>query len=423
MTRRRRYAVVAAAISIATMIAAVIAVTAMAATRAQAATIDTISGAVSCPADTTRAGSFVLPSVANGTYDGGWIGISNASPTGFDWAMASPAHINMAVVIVQGGGNSAVYTYDYLTGGLDDSDANLQAPGGSAITKVEFCLDDKLLRDIIVGGGGGSGGGGSGGGGSGGGGSGGGGIADLAVTGLVNPSVAKVGGNITWRLNVADKNKVLASTLKLTIDLSAGIAYVSGQTDRGSGCAPASARKIICDLDHLSADSLIGSVVLLAKVTGVGQHSVTAVATHSQADLDPADNTFVLKASTPKPGPSSVAGKPISFLGANISWGIAKNFKVTFKAKIRVSRATSLVLSVQDRTAAKRLTILGGSRVGSVRTNRPAKSVAARTTRAAVVGVGVIVPYGQLVKGHRLVLVAEGMQAGKRVRVTLPLTW
>ena len=178
-------------------------------------------------ADTSRAGSFTLPSVANGTYDNGWIGVTNASSTSFDWAFTSAGigAVNMAAVIVQGGGNSAVYTYDYLAGGYDDKGSGLAAPGGSTIAKVEFCFDDKVLRDIIEAGGGGGGGGG---------GAGGGGPADLAVTGVVNPTVAKVGDTIVWRLNVLDKNNVPATSVKLSISLAGAIEYASSQSATGA---------------------------------------------------------------------------------------------------------------------------------------------------------------------------------------------
>ena len=410
----RRAGVIASAILGAAVAAAAVTVTAMATTSQRVATITTVAGSLSCPADASRAGSFTLPSVANGTYDNGWLAVSNASSTSFDWAFtqAGIGAINMAVVIVQGGGNSAVYTYDYLGGGYEDSGSGLAAPGGSAITKVEFCFDDKVLRDIIEAGGGASGGG----------------PADLAVTGVVSPTIAKVGDTIVWRLNVLDKNKAPATGLKLSIALTGGVEYASSQSDRGAGCKPDSPTRVTCDLDFLSADSPIGSVVLLTRVVRTGQHSLTVVASHSQPDAQPSDNTLELTASTPAPraptGGSAGAALTIKAGTATIrSVGVA-NGRVTFRTTLRLSKPSKLAVTVMDQPAQKRLTILAGSSLGKTKSSRAGRVLSAATSRATTVRVVVVVPLAQLVRGHRVVLVVNGTStAGKGARMTIPLSW
>lgn len=410
--RKRHFLVIGTAMLSAVTATAVVAVTAMATTSQQAVEITTVAGSIACPAD-ARAGSFVLPSVANGNYDNGWIDVTKASSTRFDWALTPAGFnaVNMAAVIVQGGGNSAVYTYDYLMGGADDSGSGLAAPGGSAITKVEFCLDDKLLHDIAGAGGGSAGATGP---------------ADLAVTGIVNPTVAKLGETILWRLNVLDKNNLPATSLKLSVSLAGGVEYASSQSDRGSGCKPDSATKITCDLDYLSADSPIGSVILLTRVVDTGDHSLTAVASHSQPDAQPSDDTLLLKASTPVPprspsGDSSSGALTITTATPTVrSLSVAKG-KVTFRTTIRLSKPSKLAVTVMDQPATKRLTLLAGSSLGSFTATHAVKALSA-TSRATTVRIVVVVPLAQLVRGHRVVLDLEGTpSAGKHVRLKVPL--
>jgi hypothetical protein len=436
-----RHVVFAATTVVLSIVGFAAAGTAMAAPQARSATIDVISGAVSCPADASRGGSFVLPSVADGSYYGDWIRISNASATKFDWALQTEAHINMAVVIVQGGGNSNVYTYDYLQQGLDDSDTGLRAPGGAAITKVEFCLDDKLLRDAIKGGGGGSGGGG--GGGSGAGGSGGGGstptalVADLSVTGNVNPGVAAVGENLTWRLNVLDKNNVTASALKLSLDFTGGIEYVSAKSDRGPGCQKSSATRVVCDLGSLSSSGPIGSVVLVTKVTGKGKNGITASATHSQSDLNPTDNTFQLFASGSATSKVPVVSA-IGFIG-NLT-GTCSPKGVTFTTRLKVDLPTHLVVSLWDLTAKRTIVLLPGSALGTaprrpgafVPANRSAKKLTRSTSSGTLLSVvarfsnnGPEGGKSPSFRHHKVVLVVDATQkkGTKRGRLALPLNW
>lgn len=423
--------------------------TAMAAPQASSATSDTISGAVSCPTDASRGGSFVLPSVANGNYYGDWIHITNASSTRFDWSLhpGTDQHVNMAVVIVQGGGSSAVYTYDYLEQGLDDSDTGLQAPGGVAISKVEFCLDDKLLRDAVnAGGGGGSGGGGTGGGGTGGGGTGGGGTggagggpvttslaADLLVSGNVNPGLVKVGKTLTWRLNVLDKNSASASSSKLTVDFVGPIQFVSAQSDRGPGCQKSSATKVVCNLGSLTAAGPIGSVVLVTKVTGAGANGITATATHSQSDLNPSDNTFQLAASGAAPTVVTAIGYAGNLTGKCSPKG------VTFTTRLKVTLPTHFTVSIWDLTAKRSVVMLPGSTLGTPRRAGafvPTKGTARQLKRSTSSGTVLNVvarfsnngPEGGKPPSwhhHKVVLVVDAAQkkGTQRERLPLSLNW
>ena len=57
--------------------------------------------------------------------------------------------------------------------------------------------------------------------------------------------------------------------------------------------------KLHCYLDWLADNVQFGHVILVTKVTAVGDHVLTAVTGYSAADPTPADNTLTLTATTP----------------------------------------------------------------------------------------------------------------------------
>ena len=101
-----------------------------------------------CPADT-----IVGPKIDPGAnYSDQYITISGYDGKTFDWAFTALGNqtYDMAVVIVKGGPNSAVYTYDFTANpAFDDSDSNLSAPTNPAngtdfgISHIQVCYDPK----------------------------------------------------------------------------------------------------------------------------------------------------------------------------------------------------------------------------------------------------------------------------------------
>jgi len=83
------------------------------------------------------------------------------------------------------------------------------------------------------------------------------------------------------------------------VELPVGVALVSAQADRGSGCVVAGERRLRCSLDWLSSDAPYGNLILVTNVTGAGELVLTATVGYAAADPSPADNTLVLKANTP----------------------------------------------------------------------------------------------------------------------------
>ncbi|HET9287302.1 MAG TPA: hypothetical protein VFO26_07065 [Gaiella sp.] len=109
---------------------------------------DNPGGNAYCPANT-----ILGPKIDPGAnYSDQYLTISGYDGNTFDWAftaLGSHAY-DMAVVIVKGGPNSAVYTYDYTAGtSFDDSDSNLSAPTNPAngkdygISHIQVCYDPK----------------------------------------------------------------------------------------------------------------------------------------------------------------------------------------------------------------------------------------------------------------------------------------
>jgi hypothetical protein len=117
---------------------------------ANAESVTYVAGNPTCPAGTV--GSFKVEPVANGTYND-LVTISNFDGKTLDWALTPDAlHLyDVAYVIVKGGPNANLYTYDFASGGLDDSDSGLHPPVNPngkgpkyyGFSHVDFCFDPK----------------------------------------------------------------------------------------------------------------------------------------------------------------------------------------------------------------------------------------------------------------------------------------
>ena len=85
---------------------------------------------------------------SNGTFFG-FIQISGFDGTSFDWTLLPGSGWDMAAVIVKGGPNGNLYTYDFTGAGADNSDINLVPPVNPnngkfyGFSHVDFCVDPK----------------------------------------------------------------------------------------------------------------------------------------------------------------------------------------------------------------------------------------------------------------------------------------
>lgn len=154
-------------------------------------------------------------------------------------------------------------------------------------------------------------------GGSGGGGGGGGpGSPDLAVTGYPSNGSPLVGDNVTFLLNVSDRNGRPAQALYVDVTLGAGLQYVSSTTDRGSGCVASSSTTARCFLDWLSSDVSSANLQITAKVISAGAQSFVATASAQQGDIDYTNNTLSLSVGTTSTGTAGAAPTGLNGAGA-----------------------------------------------------------------------------------------------------------
>jgi len=130
--------------------------------------------------------------------------------------------------------------------------------------------------------------------------------ADLLMQGSISQTTVAVGDTLVWYLQVNDQNKGPATGVYVDVTLPANVSLVSTYADRGTGCASTGATTLHCDLDWLADTAPLGHVTVTTKVTGTGDHALTATAGYRAADINPADNTVTLTATTPVPPPPPV---------------------------------------------------------------------------------------------------------------------
>ena len=137
------------------------------------------------------------------------------------------------------------------------------------------------------------------------------GVADLRLSGTVDPVQAAVGDGLTWQITVNDYNAGPALDVWVDVTLPTNVELTSSYTDRGTGCTPAGPNTLHCDLDWLADTAQFGHVILVTKVTATGNHVLTAVTGYRAADPSPADNTLTLGATTPTPPPPLAPVSPV----------------------------------------------------------------------------------------------------------------
>jgi hypothetical protein len=139
--------------------------------------------------------------------------------------------------------------------------------------------------------------------------------ADLRINGTMDSTTAAVGDSLTWRLTVTDVNQGPATDVYVDINVPANVSVTSTYADRGTGCTSTSATTLHCYLDWLADTAQVGHVTVTAKVTGTGDHALTAVAGYRAPDPAPTDNTITLTATTPTPPPPPAPVLPVIALG------------------------------------------------------------------------------------------------------------
>jgi uncharacterized repeat protein (TIGR01451 family) len=184
------------------------------------------------------------------------------------------------------------------------------------------------------------------------------GIADLHMEGSVDQATAAVGDSITWHLTADDYNTFPATNVWVDVTLPTNVSLVSSYADRGSGCVTDAPNHLHCSLDWLSKDVQFGHVTVVTKVTGTGDHVLTAIAGYQAADPVPANNTLTLTSTTPTPPP------PPPVIGtAAIAPGATAGKRVTVSFPVADSTGAPVAVA----------TIIGTSTVGGKRVTNTAQ--------------------------------------------------
>jgi len=126
------------------------------------------------------------------------------------------------------------------------------------------------------------------------------------MQGTMSQTTVAVGDSLVWFLQVNDQNQGPATGVYVDITLPTNVSLVSTYSDRGTGCTSTSATTLHCDLDWLADTAPLGHVTVTTKVTGTGDHPLTATAFYRAPDPTPANNTVTLTATTPLPPPPPV---------------------------------------------------------------------------------------------------------------------
>jgi hypothetical protein len=186
--------------------------------------------------------------------------------------------------------------------------------------------------------------------------------ADLLMQGTMSQTIVAVGDSLVWYLQVNDQNQGPATGVYVDITLPSNVALVSTYADRGTGCTSTGATTLHCDLDWLADTAPLGHVTVTTKVTGTGDHPLTAVAGYRAPDPTPADNTLTLTATTPLPPPPPVVPVIAPGVFAPIAPVSGKKAAVTF-AVTRSDNGQVLTDGQMLGTAT-----VGGKSIGTVQT-------------------------------------------------------
>jgi len=164
---------------------------------------------------------------------------------------------------------------------------------------------------------------------------------DLQVTGTASNTAPVAGDVVQFALSVYDANAQPAQSLNLTLTLPSGLQFVSGTSDRGSGCKTSGTTQVVCFLDWLSKDARRANVQVSAKVITPGQLVLSATATSQQGVLTPANSTLSLTLLSPT---STVAGVPT---------GLNGNGPTTIVSDVKAPTTRALVSAGKRGTTAK----------------------------------------------------------------------
>jgi uncharacterized repeat protein (TIGR01451 family) len=153
-------------------------------------------------------------------------------------------------------------------------------------------------------------------------------LADLAVTGIASPNPAVAGSPLTYLFTVTNSGPNTASFVVFTNALPPGMSLISASSSQGS--APtASGSVVTANLGPLNVGASAGvTIVAMPGAAAAGTAtSIANVASASETDLNPANNTVSVISSVALPladvGVSQTAAPNPALVGSNVTFTIS----------------------------------------------------------------------------------------------------
>lgn len=111
--------------------------------------------------------------------------------------------------------------------------------------------------------------------------------ADVSITKVANPSIVKIGNNVTYTLTVSNAGLQVATNTVVNDNLSSALSWASATTTRGTCNA---GNPVACNLGNLAVGAK-ATVTIVAKTLSVGTVTNTATVSSNAPDFTPVDNT------------------------------------------------------------------------------------------------------------------------------------
>ncbi len=225
---------------------------------------------------------------------------------------------------------------------------------------------------------------------------------------IIQLSTSTSGSDVTYRLRVGNIGSSDADGVVVTATMPDGLKLVSATSTRGT-CTG----RVTCDIGQVKAGEFI-TIDIAFGSSQSGSFAFTATVTSTTPDVNPSNNSVSSSSqltsvgAAPKSGVSTVGGVRGGVTGGVTGAGSTQLTvplgKVSLKARrsgttwVAATRFTlfsgkaKLKLVVTENGSTKPLTLLKGSRLGSVKTKASATQIAAAAGTSAVFFVKVVLP-------------------------------
>jgi uncharacterized repeat protein (TIGR01451 family) len=261
--------------------------------------------------------------------------------------------------------------------------------------------------------------------GGGGGGGGGGGSTDVAIGFGASPASPNVGDTLTYTVKASIVTGV-ASNVVATVNLPAGVTFLSASADRGPGCTGTTT--VTCNLDFLSG-SLVATVTIVTRVTATGSLVATGSLTTTPGDVNIANNSAsvtVVVAVPPPPPPPPTPAPPLALpklklLGTRTLLAAVRHRTTeSVAARFSTNQRLRLSLDVTRLGSPSKLTLLKTSRLAGTVAGSGRATLTATAPRAGAYALSTILTRTRLSKGATYVIHLTATNAlGKKATLAI----